>query len=86
VEFRNGRKEVIFPERFTADIAATGTCSRTQARLQRQPYVCAADAPHALLGPCRRFPAPHPVKVLIKIPVLIDKRHARTWAGLTSSS
>ena len=51
MEFRNGRKEVIFPERFTADIPATGTCFRTQARLPRIQSVCAAEAPCVLLKP-----------------------------------
>jgi len=35
VEFRNGRKMIMFPERFKAEVAATGTCSRTQARCGR---------------------------------------------------
>ena len=69
VEFRNGRKEVIFPERFTADIPATGTCSRTQARLQR-PAIGLRDrpTPHTLLlAPSHRFPASQPIRVSIKI-------------------
>ena len=40
VEFRNGRKEIMLPERFTADIPATGTCFRAQACCGLSARVC----------------------------------------------
>ena len=30
VEFKNGRKEIMYPERFTADIPSVGSCFRSQ--------------------------------------------------------
>lgn len=30
VEFRNGRKQLMYPELFSADVANVGTCSRIQ--------------------------------------------------------
>jgi len=79
VEFRNGRKEVMFPERFTADIAATGTCSRTQVRLQCPAIGLqdAADTPCAAACPESRLPASQPIRVLIKTLLLTDGHHAQ---------
>ena len=30
VEFRNGRKQIMYPELFSVDVANTGSCSRLQ--------------------------------------------------------